>query len=144
MLAIAPEKVAFIIVEARAFDAKVASWDEDPSLGDAETDPAAILEDFREDGPSPELTEFIDALNVDEKEALVALTWIGRGTYSVDQYEDALKMARTEHINKTSDYLLGMPLLSDYLSEGLAQMGYDVEKLEEDVLRPAPDSPSPA
>ena len=139
MIGISPEKVVFIILQAREFDAKVASWDEDRSLDDAENEPESILEDFKKDEPPAELVEFIDALNIDEKEALVALAWVGRGTFAPDKYEEALQTARAEHVNKTRDYLLGTPLLSDYLSEGLSQMGYNVEELEEDLIRREPD-----
>ena len=139
---ISPEKVAFIILQAREFDAKVDSWDDDPESDDAENEPESILEDFTDDAPPAELTAFIDSLNVDEKEALVALTWIGRGSFPANKYEEAVKIARTEHINKTKDYLLGIPLLADYLSEALVQMGYNVEELEEELIRREPDLPA--
>lgn len=142
MIGISPEKVVFIALQAREYDAKVASWDDSPQSDDAENDPESILEDFSKGRPPPELAEFMDTLNVDEKEALVALTWVGRGTYSPEKYDEALKVARTEHINKTRDYLLGTPLLSDYLLEGLSQMGYPVEQLEEDMIQRRPDWPT--
>ena len=46
----------------------------------------------------------------------------------------ALETARTEHVNRTEEYLLGMPLLADYLEEGLDRLGYSVEDIEDDVL----------
>jgi hypothetical protein len=50
----------------------------------------------------------------------VALAWVGRGTYDVSEWQQAIDTARTEHTNRTAEYLLGLPLLGDYLEEGLA------------------------
>ena len=36
--------------------------------------------------------------------------------------------------NRTDDYLLGMPLLPDYLEEALDRLGYSVEDAEDDSL----------
>lgn len=133
-LEIAPEKVAHVIIKAREFDAKVGAWDVTPDDGDADEDPASILENFADDSAFQEVATFIDVLNVDEQVNLVALMWIGRGTYESDELEEAVSTARTEAVNKTSDYLLGIPLLADYLEEGLEKLGYSVDDIESDVL----------
>jgi len=52
---------------------------------------------------------------------LVALAWVGRGTYSKEEWREAIATARSEHSRRTAEYLLGMPLLGDYLEDGLAQ-----------------------
>jgi Protein of unknown function (DUF3775) len=133
-LEIAPEKVAHVIVRAREFDAKVGPWDVSPDEGDAEEDPASILENFADDTVYQEASSFIDGLNEDEQASLVALMWIGRGTFEAEELDEAISTARGESINKTSGYLLGTPLLADYLEEGLEKLGYAVEDIEGDVL----------
>ena len=133
-LEIAPEKIAHVIIKAREFDAKVGAWDESPEDGDAEEDPASVLESFSDDTVFQEVASFIEALNDDEQAGLVAVTWIGRGTFEVDELEDAITTARDEAVNKTSVYLLGIPLLADYLEEGLEKLGYSVDDVESDVL----------
>ncbi len=80
-LEIAPEKVAHAIIKAREYAAKVGPWNATTAEGDADEDPGAILEDFAGDPTLDEFTGFIDALNDDEQAHLVALAWIGRGTY---------------------------------------------------------------
>ena len=40
----------------------------------------------------------------------------------VEELEEAITTARDEAVNKTSDYLLGIPLLADYLEEGLEKL----------------------
>jgi hypothetical protein len=134
MLEIAPEKVAHVIVKAREYDAKVATWDDNPQAGDADEDPASILEDFAKDPTRAELAAFIDALNEDEQVHLVALAWVGRGTFSADEFDEAVQTAREERVGPTSAYLIGTPLLADYLEEGLDKLGISVEDAEEDIL----------
>jgi hypothetical protein len=134
MLQIAPEKVAHVIVRAREYDAQVASWDDDPRSNDAEDDPESVLESTGLDPIAAELKAYIDGLNEDEQVHLVALMWIGRGTYEAEDLAEAVQTAREERVNATSAYLLGIPLLSDYLEEGLEKLGYSVEEAEDDIL----------
>jgi hypothetical protein len=134
MLEIAPEKVAHVIIKAREYDSKVAAWDDTPKSGDAEDDPNSILEDFADDPTRAELAGFINRLNVDEQVHLVALAWIGRGTFSADEFDEAVQTACDERVNSTSRYLLGMPLLADYLEEGLERLGISAEDAERGVL----------
>ncbi len=61
---------------------------------------------------------------------LVALTWIGRGDFTVDEWSEVVRTARQRRTNPTADYLLGTPMLGDYLEEGLTQLGLTVEDLE--------------
>ena len=125
MLQIATEKVQYIITLARDFDAKVAPWE---TSEEREEDVEAILEDSPNDPYEAQLKTFIDELNIDEQVSLVALMWIGRGTYEAEDLEEALSTARSERVNETSAYLLGVPLLSDYLTDGLEKLGISIEE----------------
>ncbi len=133
-LEIAPEKVAHVIIKAREFDAKVGAWDASAEDGDADENPSAILEDLSNDPTAAEIAGFIDALNDDEQAHLVALAWVGRGTYEAEEFDEAVETARNEQINSTASYLLGLPLLADYLEEGLEKLGYSANDVESDVL----------
>ncbi|MFA5949793.1 MAG: DUF3775 domain-containing protein [Hyphomicrobium sp.] len=133
-LDIAPEKVAHVIIKAREYDVKVGAWNDTTNEGDADEDPGAILEDFANDPTRAEIAGFIDALNDDEQANLVALAWVGRGTFEPEELEEAVETARSEKVNSTASYLLGLPLLADYLEEGLEKLGYSVEDIESDVL----------
>jgi hypothetical protein len=62
--------------------------------GDAEDDPSSILEEFANDPTQAELAGFINRLNVDEQVHLVALAWVGRGTFSTDEFDEAVQTAR--------------------------------------------------
>ena len=93
---IAPEKVAHVIIKAREYDVKVGAWNDTPEEGDAEEDPNAILEDFANDPTRAELAGFIEALNDDEQANLVALAWVGRGTFEKEEFDEAVETARSE------------------------------------------------
>lgn len=132
MIEISPAKVAHVIVKAREYDVKVAEWGDGDATDDSGSD--AILEDKPNDATRSEAAQFIAALNVDEQANLVALAWVGRGSFSADEFDDAVATARGERVNKTEDYLLGIPLLADYLEEGLDKMGFSVESVEKGIL----------
>ncbi len=134
MLEISPEKVAHVIVKVRELDVKVAAWDEPDSNQFDEEDGESILEDRSSDATRREVKEFIAALNDDEKAHLVALAWLGRGTFSADEFDEAVATAFAERTNPTERYLLGIPLLADYLEEGLDKLGYSVEDAEKGIL----------
>lgn len=129
-LEIAPEKVAHVIIKAREFDAKTGAWDTESSDDD---DGSTVLENFADDAVFQEAAGFIDGLNDDEQVSLVALAWIGRGTYEAEELDEAISTARHEATNATSQYLLGIPLLADYLEEGLEKLGYSVDDIENDL-----------
>ena len=40
--------------------------------------------------------------------------------FVIVEVDEALRIATEEHNNRTAEYLLGIPLLPDYLEEGLA------------------------
>ena len=131
-LGIATDKVCHIIVKARAWDAKEGDADPDSGSNAADDGMADVLEDKPDDATRRELVAFIRALNEDEQANLVALAWVGRGTYDLAEWQEALDTARNEHTGRTADYLLGLPLLGDYLEEGLAVFN---ESCEEFIAR---------
>jgi hypothetical protein len=130
-LEISPTKIGYVIVKARECAAKVAAWD-DGATSDHDAD--SILESFSDDATRGELRAFIRDMNEDEQASLVALAWIGRGSFGPEELDEALDTARTEHVNRREEYLLGMPMLADYLEEGLDRLGYSVEDAEDDSL----------
>jgi hypothetical protein len=89
-----------------------------------------VLEDTDNDPVQSELLAYIHAMDIDEQLDLVALAWIGRGTYRAEEWNEARATARSEHNNRTAQYLLGLPLLGDYLAEGRAAVGLDCGDFE--------------
>jgi Protein of unknown function (DUF3775) len=129
-LTISPEKVCFIIMKAREFDAKEEVTEPDPGSNPSDDQDAAILEDHEDDPVVEELTSLINSLSEDEQIDLVALAWLGREDYAASDWPVVRQEAERAHNQRTADYLLGMPLLSDFLEEGLSMLGYSCEDFE--------------
>ncbi len=140
-LGIALDKVRAVILKARQFDAKEADSDPDEGSNAADDGMADVLEDKPEDDAvRRELVAYINGLNEDEQVNLVALAWLGRGTYDLDEWDEALQTARDEHNNRTGQYLLGMPLLGDYLADALDAFGEDFDdETDEELDAEEPD-----
>lgn len=129
-LNISPEKVCYIIVKAREFDAKVEPVEPDPGSNPTDTGEREILEDYADDPTLAELRAAINGLNDDEVVDLIALAWVGRGDFGKPEWEDARVLAGERHKHHSASYLTGIPALGDYLEEGLAQLGYSCEDYE--------------
>jgi hypothetical protein len=59
-------------------------------------------------------------MSVDEQVDLVTLTWIGRGGGGIEDWGDLRAEAARAHNRRTAAYLLGIPLLADYLGEAIS------------------------
>ncbi|MBF9045820.1 DUF3775 domain-containing protein [Rhodobacterales bacterium LSUCC0031] len=81
-----------------------------------------------------ELRGFIDAMPEDERAELVALYWIGRGSFEAADWEEAVATALAEATTPTADYLIGSPHFPDHLEAGAEIMGIDITDAEEDLL----------
>jgi hypothetical protein len=122
--------VFFIIVKAREFDAKDEVTDPDSGSNPSDDGDAAVLEDHTDDPVVEELTSFIDSLSEDERIDLVALMWLGRDDYSASDWSEVRAEASRAHNEHTAGYLLGTPLLGDFLEEGLSVLGRSCEEFE--------------
>jgi hypothetical protein len=128
------EKVCFIIVKAREFDAKVDPVEPDPGSNPTDDQEGGVLEDYAGDPTLEELRGAIDNLDDDEVIDLIALAWVGRGDFGRVDWEEARAMARDRHRPRSAAYLIGMPALGDYLEEGLSELGYSCADYEEGHL----------
>lgn len=81
-----------------------------------------------------ELRAFIDRLGEDEQAELVALMWIGRGSFEPEELQEAIETAANEATTPTADYLLGSPHLPDHLESALDALGIDVTDEEDDLM----------
>jgi uncharacterized protein DUF3775 len=133
-LSISPEKVCFLIVKAREFDVKDTVTEPDPASNPSDDQDAAVLEDHSDDPVAQEIAAFINALTEDEQIDLVTLTWLGRDDYTAPDWESVRDEAARAHNRRTAAYLLGIPMVGDFLEEGLSLMGYSCEEFEIDRL----------
>ena len=130
MLNIPLENLAFIIIKAREFDAEVPPVDEDSGSNPSDDAEWDVLQASADNPTYQELVDAINGLNDPERIELLALTWLGRGDYAKEEWRDAVEEARRIHDEKETQYLVGTPLLADYLEEGLSQLGYSLEDYE--------------
>ena len=105
-LSLATDQICFIIIKAREFEAKAVP---------------------RNDSAFAELHEFISELNEDQQIDLVALAWVGRGDFTLDDWSEAQQAAADARSGPTADYLLGLPLLPDYLEDALSDLDRSCE-----------------
>lgn len=126
-LSIATDKVCFIITKAEEFDAKDVVTEPDPGSNPTDDREIGVLEDHKDDPVVAELVGFIGAMSQDEQIDLVSLAWLGRGDGTLAEWSDLRAEAARAHNRRTAQYLLGMPLLANYLAEGLAAFGRSCE-----------------
>ena len=122
-LAISTEKVGFLIEKAREFDVKDEVADADAGSNGADDKMIDVLENHGDAPVLREITGFIGALSQDEQIDLVALMRLGRGDGSLEEWSELRREAAEGANGRTASYLLGEPLLSDFLAEGLDEFG---------------------
>jgi hypothetical protein len=129
MLTIPLEKLSYIIEKAREFDAEVPSDAEEGSNA-PDDDEREILLDTPDNPTAQELRAAIDGLNIDEREELLALVWLGRGDYDAENWSEALRQVRQTQTSTETAYPLVTPLLADYLEEGVSALGLSLEDFQ--------------
>ncbi|MDN5001233.1 DUF3775 domain-containing protein [Bradyrhizobium sp. GCM10027634] len=130
-ISISAEKVFFIIIKAREFDAKDELTDPDPGSNPSDDRYISVLEDHADDPVVEELRSLIRSLSEDEQIDLVGLMWLGRGDdYVASDWPAVREEAAQAHNSRTAEYLIGTPLLGDFLEEGLSKLGYSCEEFE--------------
>ncbi|MBX3703522.1 MAG: DUF3775 domain-containing protein [Steroidobacteraceae bacterium] len=113
--------VGIVIDKMRQFQAKEeVTFPEDP-MSPTEDWAMQTLADHADDPVLLELSSTVESLEPDQQTLLVALMWVGRGDYGVDEWDEAVAEARAHWNGRTAEYLIGTPLAADYLSAGLEQ-----------------------
>lgn len=124
MLDINPDVVCFLIEKARGFHAQEAVVI--PEVPGSPSDDWAlqVLANHVDDETYLEFKATFEDLDPDQQQTVVALMWLGRGDYALDEWDAALEDAESSWTGATADYLIAHPLLADYLQDGLDQHGY--------------------
>ncbi|MBC7770567.1 MAG: DUF3775 domain-containing protein [Phycisphaerales bacterium] len=124
--ALGRETLAYIVLKARAFDALIPSDDPTDASNDADDRSVDALEDEADNPTQRELAAAIASLNSDERVQLVALIWLGRGDYEASDWREAVSAARERAEGSTARYLMGIPLLGDFVEEGADKLGINI------------------
>lgn len=131
-LVIPVDTVCFIIGKLRAYentDLLAEEAEDQPNL--LETGNVDVFDErenpYRYQPVLQELESFIGDLPEDQQIDLVALMWLGRDNYSAADWLTVREEAAQAHNARTVSYLLGSPLASDFLEEGLSTLGLSCE-----------------
>jgi Protein of unknown function (DUF3775) len=130
-LAIGPDTIRNFVLKARAVGAAMREDYDDGSEHEVEIDADAhdthhhqgLVEEETEDLREEELRELLQDLNDDEAADLIALVWIGRGDYEASEWQEALAEARGRGRKRLDTYLMRLPMLAEWLEEGLEAIG---------------------
>lgn len=124
MLDVNPDTVCRLMELAREFHAQEAVVIPEEPGSPSDTWPGQMLAAHSDDASLDEFRSIIDDLEPDQQQQVVALLWLGRGDYALEEWQDAMDYAAHAWNETTADYLISHPLLADYLAEGLDLHGY--------------------
>jgi len=129
-LSISSEKVCFLIVKAREFDVQDGSSDTDSGSNVSDDRMIDVLEEGGENAVQQEIRIFIAEMDDEEKADLIGLLRLGRGDGTMEEWDDMRTEGFEEHAGNVAAYLMGEPMLGDYLEEGLSQFGFSCAEFE--------------
>jgi len=128
MLSVHPDTICFIIAKAREFQAKEQVVIPETPSSPSDDWALQVLADHIDDLSLLEVKTAVQDLTAEQQAELVALMWLGRGDYDIEDWYTAIEDARHAQSDNTAQYLLAHPYVSDYLEEGLIQHGYSCEE----------------
>ncbi|WP_419419901.1 DUF3775 domain-containing protein [Legionella sp. D16C41] len=114
-----------ILVRAREFQAKEeVSF---PEMTD-DMDASYVLADHADDLTYQEVVGAINNLEPDQQATLVALMYVGRGDYTIEEWEEAFSFAQERLTEHTGEYLLSRPTMPDEIERALDALGIVCEE----------------
>ena len=129
-LSISSEKVCYLIVKAREFDVQDVDTELEAGSNPSDDRMIDVLEESKDNPVAQELRVFIAELGEDEKADLIGLVRLGRGDGTMEEWTAIRDEGLREHGGRVTLYLMGEPLLGDYLEEGLSQFGFSCAEFE--------------
>ncbi len=115
------ETICRLIVRAREMEAQVPAIEADDEKDPTDSDDEfAVLEDESNEAIEEEMMALLDDLGEDQVQEILALAWVGRGTYDVSEWDEALEEAADADSEDPVDQIMDMPTLAAYLDAGLA------------------------
>lgn len=113
------ETLCSLIALAREFQAKEQVCF--PHEGESSSEDWALqmLADHGNDYNVSEFRSIVRDFSERQRAELVALMWLGRGDYAVEDWEEAVDDAVGDYSIRAAEYVLAHPMVSDHLQEGL-------------------------
>ena len=122
------ETICRLIIRARELEAQVPAVDphNDDPVDDSD-DVYEVLEDETNETVEEELRAALDDLAEDQIAEVLALAWVGRGTYDAAEWDEAYAEAADGGGDDPIEQLMDMPMLAGYLDSGLAAFDLSCE-----------------
>ena len=127
------ETICRLILRAKELEAQVPAQDPDQEpdnvddYDDEGGEALSVLEDELNDGVEEEVQAVLDDLADDQLAEVLALAWVGRGTFDASEWDDAFAEANDLSGDERMDELMDMPLLGGHLEAGIAAFDYSCE-----------------
>lgn len=127
------ETLCRLIIRARELEAQVPAEDPEEDADDVDDyddddgEALSVLEDELNDSVEEEVQALLDDLAEDQLAEVLALAWIGRGTYDASEWDDAFEEASGLSNQERIDEILDMSNLAGYLDAGLAAFDFSCE-----------------
>ena len=127
MIDVNPDTVRRLVVLARTVHAQEGVVIPEDGANPSGDWGAQVLAAHADDLTGAEFLSIVADLEPDQQQQLVAMMWLGRGDFSVDEWDAAVEQARELWRDTTGSYLLSHPMLSDELEAALEALGYEME-----------------
>lgn len=117
------DTICRLIVRAREWDSQVPSNEPDEVDGDepvSTDDQFDVMIDEKNTSVEEEIEGLLADLADDQLAEILALAWIGNGTFEPEDWDDAIEAANDGDSDDAADQLMDMPMLAAYLESGLA------------------------
>ena len=127
------ETICRLILRTKELEAQVPSAGEDDEPDDVDNldddggQALSVLDDDLNDGVEEEVQATLEDLAEDQLAEVLALAWVGRGTYDSSEWDEAFAEAGELDPDERIDELLDMPLLAGHLEAGLAAFDYSCD-----------------
>jgi hypothetical protein len=122
------ETICRLIIRAREMEAQVPTNESDDEEDPTDSDDAfAVLDDDANEAVEEEIVALLDDLGEDQVQEILALAWVGRGTYDPSEWAEALEEAADSNSEDAVDQLLDIPTLAAFLDAGLAAFDLNCE-----------------
>jgi hypothetical protein len=115
-----------IILRAREYEAQTPTdydgGEAAENVDDADEGTLSVLDDTINESVEEELRAILDDLGEDQLAEVLALCWVGQGTYEAADWDEAMEeaMASSKDGDGPIDELLDMPMLASVLEAGMA------------------------
>ncbi len=129
-LSISSEKVCFLIVKAREFDVQDVDTELEDGANATDDRMIDVLEESSDNPVEQEIRVFVAEMDEDEKADLIGPLRLGRGDGTMEEWAAMRAEDMREHAGNVAAYLLGEPMLGDYLEDGLSQFGMSCTEFE--------------